>query len=246
MSTAAPLQPWLRDEVLAGDWMLGVVWTLLTLVRTCSLTKHKVRNKLFKISQYPLSFWGGDLGDWWNIIYKLCNFQSNHLLIFIIRFIVDEFHKPLIENFISRYSDGLRTGWQGFISRRWQEICSPLSLFWKNRSRFIKWPCCLCACVSVYPPNKRESGARRDGVARQQLSKHFPGATNTHTTRENCRTQCFFCDPCRVSNTEYIMKIKYAIISSQNFLFTFSHRPDRPWGQSSLLTNGYKELFPRE
>jgi hypothetical protein len=31
-------------------------------------------------------------------------------------------------------------------------IISPLSLFWKNKSRLMRSRCCLCLCVSVYPP----------------------------------------------------------------------------------------------
>jgi hypothetical protein len=52
---------------------------------------------------------------------------------------------------------------------RFLTIFSLLYLFWKNKSRFMRSPCCLCIPLIV---------------ARQRLGKHFPVATNTHATTE--------------------------------------------------------------
>jgi hypothetical protein len=51
-----------------------------------------------------------------------------------------------------------------------QALLSLISLFWKNKRRFMRWHCSLCVCVSVYPLSL--------------LGNYVPSATNTHATVE--------------------------------------------------------------
>jgi hypothetical protein len=46
--------------------------------------------------------------------------------------------------------------------------------------------CCLCVCVSVYPPivPRQRLGKNPPIVARQRLSKNITAVTNTHATIE--------------------------------------------------------------
>jgi hypothetical protein len=97
----------------------------------------------------------------------------------------------------------LLCGYQGFSTKRgywmwdlcwmqllWQNfsVFSVLSLFWKNKRRLMRSPCCLSILPinfkieRVMAPESRNSEARRDTVLRERLVKHVPSATNTHAT----------------------------------------------------------------
>jgi hypothetical protein len=72
----------------------------------------------------------------------------------------------------------------------------------------MRSPYCLCVCVS-HPI-----------VARQQLGKHVPSATNTRAKAEPL--DAVFSMRFVVSNTQHAVQVMQAISSSQNFFFHLS------------------------
>jgi hypothetical protein len=57
-------------------------------------------------------------------------------------------------------------------------LFSLLSLFWRNKRRLVRSPCCLWVCLCI-PTNSWKPPI----VARQRFNKHFPTAANTHFAR---------------------------------------------------------------
>lgn len=77
-------------------------------------------------------------------------------------------------------------------------------LFSKNRKMLMRSLCCLS--VYSYPRN----------LARQQLAKYFPAATNTHATVEELLDAPFY-----LRSVSYQTKIGYASFF-KNFTFLFN------------------------
>jgi hypothetical protein len=73
---------------------------------------------------------------------------------------------------------------------------------------------CLCCEMT---PESRNIGAKERAVARQQIGKHVPAATNTQEATEELFDACFLCGLCRING-------KHTISSSQNFMLLYAKR----------------------